>query len=259
MATRTAAVTSPSSRGAWDPINRSLSLCRTDFGATAVPPTLEAMASDRFAAVLSAQPEGPYRVAGYCVGGLIAFEVARMLVASGRQVDLVAMIDPPTLNALPAVQRLLSFLNYARRANSTLVDAAIARIWFFLAKAEQFFAMSPGERWNRGAARAAETLRSALSRFSVAEPAAPTEPRSRGAFLPHDEFIRIYSHAMSCYRPAPLAVPVVYFRAEYNGEAWRRISSELEVVALTGRHHAVTIDPAEVADGLGAKLQNAVG
>jgi thioesterase domain-containing protein len=49
-------------------------------------------------------PEGPFRLAGYCFAGVLAFETACQLVDRGRQVKLVAVIDtglsrdcPPTL------------------------------------------------------------------------------------------------------------------------------------------------------------------
>ena len=49
--------------------------------------------------ILEAQPEGPYRLCGYCIGGIVAFEIARMLIAAGKDVEMVFMIDPPTINA----------------------------------------------------------------------------------------------------------------------------------------------------------------
>jgi len=39
------------------------------------------------------QPHGPYAVAGYSFGGMVAFEVARLLTESGEKVDLLAVID----------------------------------------------------------------------------------------------------------------------------------------------------------------------
>ena len=56
----------------------------------------------------NAQPEGPYRLSGYCLGGLVAFEVARLLVAAGEKVEMVGMIDSPTINGRRSVQLLLS-------------------------------------------------------------------------------------------------------------------------------------------------------
>ncbi|HXC29468.1 MAG TPA: alpha/beta fold hydrolase [Stellaceae bacterium] len=39
------------------------------------------------------QPEGPYLLIGYSAGGLVALEMARRLVADGREVPLVVLLD----------------------------------------------------------------------------------------------------------------------------------------------------------------------
>ena len=43
--------------------------------------------------IRSVQPQGPYNLAGYCYGGLVAFEMAHQLRAAGETVRLLAMID----------------------------------------------------------------------------------------------------------------------------------------------------------------------
>ena len=42
-----------------------------------------------------AQPRGPYYLFGYSFGGVVAFEVARELVAQGQRVGLVIIVDCP--------------------------------------------------------------------------------------------------------------------------------------------------------------------
>ena len=59
-----------------------------------MPQSIEAMAADRLPAIMEAQPRGPYRLGGHCVGAAVAFETARLLLARGHQVELVAMVDP---------------------------------------------------------------------------------------------------------------------------------------------------------------------
>jgi amino acid adenylation domain-containing protein len=54
---------------------------------------LEAIASGYVEDLCSIQPEGPFRLAGYSFAGFLAFETARQLVARGRQVKLVAILD----------------------------------------------------------------------------------------------------------------------------------------------------------------------
>jgi pimeloyl-ACP methyl ester carboxylesterase len=74
-----------------------------------IPASIEAMAADRLPAILQAQPSGPYRLAGHCVGGIVALETARLLMAAHQEVEAVAMIDPPltadgrSLRPAPAV------------------------------------------------------------------------------------------------------------------------------------------------------------
>ena len=43
----------------------------------------------------SVQPEGPYHLAGYSAGGIVAVEVARLLHEKGQSVDLLAILDSP--------------------------------------------------------------------------------------------------------------------------------------------------------------------
>lgn len=57
-------------------------------------PTLEAMAAAHIKSLQAIQPEGPYLLAGFCIGGLLAYEMARQLQAQGQQVDLLVLIDP---------------------------------------------------------------------------------------------------------------------------------------------------------------------
>jgi len=40
------------------------------------------------------QPKGPYRIIGFSIGGLIAYEIARQLQAKGEEIAYLGMIDP---------------------------------------------------------------------------------------------------------------------------------------------------------------------
>ena len=57
--------------------------------------TFEDMARDYIAEIRAVQPEGPYLLAGFSGGGLIALEMAHQLKASGVTVAIVAMLDTP--------------------------------------------------------------------------------------------------------------------------------------------------------------------
>jgi oxalate---CoA ligase len=72
--------------------------------------SIEDMAAAKLPAILRAQPRGPYRLGGYRAGALVALEAARLLAAAGREVAVVALVDPPTITAHRPAQFLLSLL-----------------------------------------------------------------------------------------------------------------------------------------------------
>jgi amino acid adenylation domain-containing protein len=57
---------------------------------------LEDLASEYVAAIEHTHPVGPVAIAGWSMGGLVAFELACQLVASGRHVSTVVTIDTPS-------------------------------------------------------------------------------------------------------------------------------------------------------------------
>jgi non-ribosomal peptide synthetase component F/thioesterase domain-containing protein/acyl carrier protein len=55
--------------------------------------SVEAMASDYLREMRLRQPTGPYYLAGYSFGGLVAFEIARQLETSGEEVGFLGLFD----------------------------------------------------------------------------------------------------------------------------------------------------------------------
>lgn len=107
-----------------------------------MPDTVEALASLYVDELRRVQPQGPYHIVGYCLGGLAAFEMARQLQAFGETVRYLALIDPtnPELTftrrewlvrsfSIPG-QRLNALRFFAGRAVSSLVSRTqyVARI-----------------------------------------------------------------------------------------------------------------------------------
>jgi|GEM_PF-1582519 len=63
--------------------------------------TVEAMAAHYVEEIISFQPTGAIHVAGYSVGGMIAFEVAQQLQRKGRHVATLALVDSTPLSPTP--------------------------------------------------------------------------------------------------------------------------------------------------------------
>lgn len=56
---------------------------------------MDEMASNYTSAVKHTQPKGPYAIAGYSYGGVVAFEVAKRLEAMGDEVKFMGLINIP--------------------------------------------------------------------------------------------------------------------------------------------------------------------
>ncbi len=104
----------------WD-LARAMSPKQAVFGLQASgidgvsPPgaTIEQMAQTYLDEVRAVQPQGPYMLAGYSGGGVIAFEMARRLDEAGEAIGVLAFIDTfhpqmrlPQINALTRLERL---------------------------------------------------------------------------------------------------------------------------------------------------------
>ena len=70
--------------------------------------TVERMSSRLLSMIRSVQPNGPYGVAGYSFGGLLAYEVAAQLIDLGQAVDFLGLFDSrykPGATVLPECPR----------------------------------------------------------------------------------------------------------------------------------------------------------
>ncbi|MFD3596158.1 non-ribosomal peptide synthase/polyketide synthase [Nocardia sp. NPDC058640] len=80
-----------------------------------LPATIDAWAQRYIAAIRTVQPEGPYHLLGWSLGGLLAHAVATGLQAEGEQVNQLAMMDSwlgdgPDSTPMPTVGDLLGGL-----------------------------------------------------------------------------------------------------------------------------------------------------
>lgn len=75
----------------------------------------------------SRQPTGRFRIGGYCVGGLLAWEIAHQLRAAGREVEFVVLVDSPSLNGRPALRVTKKALGLIARLSPKIIRKKIER------------------------------------------------------------------------------------------------------------------------------------
>jgi oxalate---CoA ligase len=180
------------------------------------PATIEAMAADRLADIIERQPTGPYWLAGYCNGALVAYEVARLLTAAGQRVEGVAMIDPPTASARPVMRSIL------KAARAWRGDAGLGWVYVQMDRIEKFSKWSWPE------------LSTKVRALSVRKHSPPASVQRR-----------LYSVVMGRYLPSPLSVPIVFYAADHMGSPWRRLAADLETVEVPGGHEGCVRDHVE--------------
>ena len=72
-----------------------LALTPEDVELLGQTPTLKSIAAQFVRKILGAQSGGPYTIGGFCIGGVLAYEVAIQLRSSGNEVAPLMLLDPP--------------------------------------------------------------------------------------------------------------------------------------------------------------------
>ena len=211
-----------------------------------IPDTIEAMAAERLPLLLEAQPEGPFRLAGYCNGGMVAIEVARRLTALGRQVDVVFVIDTPMLNLTPWVRKLIGSLSQNAESRQPAWEQRIPKLGPILDFAWrqtsnfQLYRLQP--RLFRGAVSKLARRKIDGRNTSQAESTLISETsRER-----EHRLSRAYNRLLRKYFPSATDVPVVYFLADHDGSMVHRLGPNVEVIKVPGGHWGCVTTHADV-------------
>lgn len=193
--------------------------------------TVEEMASTYVEVVRLVQPRGPYALAGYSLGGLVAFEMAQRLSDAGELVDTVALID--------------SYLDPACLSRS--------RRWLFRgSRPLRYLVYVLGAPRNRSRLAARNAWRRLAPRGRRANGfQEPDEPRTpRFALL-----WQIGWRAFTAYRPKPYAGQTVLFYARTRHPDFCNPAAAWPRYALGGLiRHRIDGDHGLVGEGSAGRL-----
>lgn len=193
---------------------------------------LEDMAAAHLTALRSLSPRGPYRLAGWSFGAILAHELARQLEAAGERVALLACFDAvvPYTGGRPwgAAPGVLARTLWQQA--SLLLEVRLPRRFDELAHSAAWFGvrLEPA-RHGRSFGRTVRELRRLVG----------NAPR----------FAEVYNanlRASLRYAPAPISAPTVIFKAEPgHGRSERQrvvealrplVRGEIEAVPVAGTH-----------------------
>ena len=93
-----------------------VTLTAQDVASLDEAPTLQGIAACLVLKILATQSKGPYTIGGFCLGGILAYEIAFQLRAAGPDVSLLVLLDAPNPSFLKSRDSLRSKLRYLRYA-----------------------------------------------------------------------------------------------------------------------------------------------
>jgi acetoacetyl-CoA synthetase len=185
------------------------------------------------------QPAGPYAFVGHSFGGLLGLEVARILTASGEEIELFGAVDTEICPRW-----------HSRRERITRYAGALLRAG---PRDLRLFALIWIREHTRSSWRLHSAARCAVARAVQQEPIEhPADPAGREAW--------------SWYCPTPYAGAMTLFRAERSHTIfdslplWRRtVLGGVTVDRIGGAHHAGLDDRAadELARRIAERLEEA--
>jgi len=187
--------------------------------------SIEEMAALYLPSVLATQPQGPYAIGGYSVGGVVAFELVQQLKAAGKEVALLVLLDSFAGHVVPRTTSTKTHLGHLREVGPSYL----------------------GNRLKARLQRETESLSVALkTRFY----------RSQNQPIPFELRDRYVSMALAeaalKYKPIPYDGRVILYRAtevdpqfQHTSETlgWDDLTPNLEIVRVPGNHDSLVYEP----------------
>jgi len=214
-------------------------------GDASTPWSIERIAARHVAELRTVQPRGPYRLIGYCISGVIAYEMACQLVAAGEQVDKLIVVDGAPMNArLTGWRPLIGAIPDWFERRLALQRAVLGRLrWIDLQLRRLRKRSIPGSTaWALRAIGRRTPLRGL---FRLAAPDPGPVPDSREG-LDQDAIVgRVQQQAAEAYLPRPYSgildflwaagAPGGYTRSNPI-ERWRPLAREVRLHSIESGH-----------------------
>lgn len=185
--------------------------------------------------IRSVQPHGPYLLAGWSMGGLIALEVARRLTAEGESLPLVAMID----TYLSVTNRVLDQIG-----DGAVMRSIVPRLNISMRDVQR---LPPDRRWDY-----------------IAQRAKASHGMAADSIRRLAETCKAHLVACSKHTARPYDGPTVLLHASEprhrKDQPWDDICPQLQVEQVPGNHFTMLQPPHvdALAERLGQYLANSL-
>ena len=211
-----------------------------------VPDSYQAMAVRHLEVLQGHQPTGPYRLGGHCNGGLVAFELARLLQQQGEEIERLVLIGSSASNLRfrplhSTLERIGRAIGPGPEARAELFDQLRA-LWITLET------LPAGRRLGYLASKAARVPAVLAQVFAAGRRNPEVTPGATWATDLRDAYLRIDRS----YLPEPLPLPISLIWPDDDPETpaeaagwWQRICPEVELLVIPGSHVSCQLDHIE--------------
>ena len=231
----------------------------------------QAMAVIHLRALRAHQPTGPYMLGGTCNGGLVAYEMARQLVADGQGVDLLVLISASARNVrYNLLKKMLSPVRFLLPKGAKYEPELFARLHPFLTKLRKIPIKHYPQFIRSKIPLVKEEMKFFLNQLHEGRSDEITEMVSqiRGNGLERKEsyLYEIYRKIDYEYMPAKYPGKVTLFWARGEEESpqeamrwWRKIAGEVDLHIMPGTPHqeSLTMHAEAVAKMLRSCIEEA--
>ncbi len=195
---------------------------------------MEDIAANYIAEIINQNPDGPYALAGYSLGGTIAYEMARQMTAAGKDVKLLAVFD-----------------TYAKQSDK--YDPFVIRIFnkvlLFIMQFLYSFVLFANDPKRTIQYKSTSIKRRIIRLFWKVK---GTEEKREGFFAYDNEIDEASAKAKRNYYQKPLNITVDLFRAkkktfymsDFKYLGWRKFALKgVNVHDIPGEHNTIFAPP----------------
>lgn len=209
-------------------------------------PSIEEMASAHLAALRSVRPKGPYVIGGFCIGGVVAYELAHQIEASGESVEMLLMIDSALEdNVLRFLRRLADRVGNLLRWDDHAKVEHFGRWVLWRGRLQRWYGLDVQtqvriifHRLSNRIVRAYNALRPRRRGTRSVNGAESDAARGRTRDIPS-----AFLWAAACYNPQAYRGPVTLLLSDdvMRGSRdivreWRKVASNVVLHPLIGSH-----------------------
>jgi thioesterase domain-containing protein len=224
-------------------------------------PSVEELAACKRDSLQQRQPHGPYVLGGFCVGAVIAYEVARQLEARGEEVRSVVLIEPEIGNTVTrshqkVVNSIAARKRHPREKVQTFMRGLkkiehLRHVWQAPLNEKKEFVLRNS--------RKAITRNSGTSSHSAEE----ANARPLDASTERDWLISAYHWVLTSYVPKSYRGHVTLLltdehlaQAPFVLKQWKKAAPQARVERIPGRHlSCITTHLAAIAE----KIRHEIG